>query len=61
VLSIPETVEGTDERKLDAAIRDLLDDTEKRARLADVLHKLTIKDATTQLSQILLDLGEGKK
>lgn len=61
VLSVPETAEGTDEQKLAAAIRELLDDTKKRARLADVLHKLTIKDATTQLSQILLDLGEDKK
>lgn len=60
-LSVPETGQGTDERKLDEAIRDLLDDDKKRLRLAATLHKSTIKDAAAQLAGILFDIAAGKK
>lgn len=56
-VSIPETGDGTDEKALDTAIRELLTDNKKRKHLADALHEHTPKDAAKQLAMILLDVA----
>jgi UDP-N-acetylglucosamine--N-acetylmuramyl-(pentapeptide) pyrophosphoryl-undecaprenol N-acetylglucosamine transferase len=59
-LVVSETAAGTDEHALDAAIRLLLTDEAQRKALSARLHELTITDAASRLSAILLDIAKTK-
>ncbi len=61
-ISVPESGEaGTDHVALDAAIRDLLTNDEKRKALANALHEHTPQDAAKQLASILLETATKQK
>ena len=53
-LVVSETPDATDAPALDAAIRELLHNSEKRARLATRLHEITLTNAAQKLAAIIL-------
>lgn len=51
---VPETAEATDVKALDTAMRELIQDVDKRQQLADRLHENTLTDAAEKLAALLL-------